>query len=88
MFREMVGIEFEEAVAVAGGTYDDVFTVLLAFGLAVHGSPEGIDASYIHTEVMHAPFVGSGGRRELHEKGADGFQTVNNACFEVFWHMV
>ena len=88
MFREMVGIEFEEAVAVAGGTYDDVFTVLASFLLRVHGSPEGIDASYIHTEVMHAPFVGSGGRRELNEKGADGFQTVNDACFEVFWHMV
>lgn len=47
MSGEMVSIEFHEAVAVTGRAYDDALAVLLAFCHGVHGSPEGVNASYI-----------------------------------------
>ena len=62
VFREMVGIEFEESGAETRGAYDDAFFAGLAFFDHIHGAPEHVDAR-IGTEIAHAFGVRSGSRR-------------------------
>ena len=62
VFREMVGIEFEESGTETRGAYDDTFFAGLSFFDHIHGTPEHVDAR-IGTEIAHAFGVRSGSRR-------------------------
>ena len=59
-FREMVGIELEEAASAAWDTTDyDVFLVVAGFFDGVHGTIEHIDRDY-GLKIAHSASVGSG----------------------------
>ena len=50
---EMVGIALEVAVTVLTMPEDNMFAVVLAFFVGVHGTPEGVDACY-GFKIAHA----------------------------------
>ena len=51
--REVVGIELEVAITAATMPEDNMFAVVLAFFVGVHGTPEGVDACY-GFKIAHA----------------------------------
>ena len=51
--REVVGIALEVAVTVLTMPEDNMFAVVLAFFVGVHGTPEGVDACY-GFKIAHA----------------------------------
>ncbi len=51
--REVVGVALEVAVTVLTMPEDNMFAVVLAFFVGVHGTPEGVDACY-GFKIAHA----------------------------------
>lgn len=86
--RKMVGVELEELASMARNTTDnDMFVIMAAFGMGVHGAPEEIDRRYRH-KIAYSASVGSGniGVRSVIRNNA--FQTVFNDRFQMSCHVL
>ena len=82
MRRKMVGIEFVQAYAKAGGTDNDAFAALPAYFDGIHRAREGSNAGS-ETKIAHAFGVRRGIGRKGDKSGTFGLHSGNYDIFQM-----